>query len=66
MTFQIDIRAGLGFLVAVGWAVVSVSASPSPVTPTERFYRISPPWLSQSRSLVFVSDSALVRIGSFL
>jgi hypothetical protein len=35
MTFRIAVCAGLGFLVAVGWAVYSFSANPSPITPTE-------------------------------
>ena len=35
MKFRIAIWAGLGFLVAVAWAVYSFSANPSPITPTE-------------------------------
>jgi hypothetical protein len=35
MKFRIAICAGLGFVVAVGWAVYSFSANPSPITPTE-------------------------------
>jgi hypothetical protein len=35
MKFRIAICAGLGFLVAVGWAVYSFSAFPSPITPAE-------------------------------
>jgi hypothetical protein len=35
MKFRIAMWAGLGFLVAVGWAVYSFSANPSPITPTK-------------------------------
>jgi hypothetical protein len=35
MKFRIAMLAGLGFLVAVGWAVYSFSANPSPITPTK-------------------------------
>jgi hypothetical protein len=35
MKFRIAICAGSGFMVAVGWAVYSFSANPSPITPTE-------------------------------
>ena len=35
MKFRIALWAGLGFLVAVGWAVYSFSANPSPITPTK-------------------------------
>jgi hypothetical protein len=35
MKFRIAIWAGLGFLVAVGWAVYSFSANPSPITPAK-------------------------------
>jgi hypothetical protein len=35
MKFRIAICGGLGFLVAVGWAVYSFSANPSPITAAE-------------------------------
>jgi hypothetical protein len=35
MKFRIALWAGLGFLVAVGWAVYSFSANPSSITPTK-------------------------------
>jgi len=35
MKFRITVCAGLGFLVAVSWAVYSFSANPSPITPAE-------------------------------
>ena len=35
MKFRIAMWAGVGFLVAVGWALYSFSAFPSPITPTE-------------------------------
>jgi hypothetical protein len=35
MKFRIAMWAGLGFLVAVGWALYSFSANPSPITPSE-------------------------------
>jgi hypothetical protein len=35
MKFRIAICAGLGFLAAVGWALYSFSAFPSPITPAE-------------------------------
>lgn len=35
MKFRIAISGGLGFLVAVGWAVYSFSANPSPITTAE-------------------------------
>ena len=35
MKFRIAICAGLGFLVAVGWAPYFFSAFPSPITPAE-------------------------------
>jgi hypothetical protein len=35
MKFRIATWAGLGFLVAVGWAVYSFSSNPSPITPAE-------------------------------
>jgi hypothetical protein len=34
MKFRIAVWAGLGFLVAVSWAVYSFSNNPSPITPT--------------------------------
>ncbi len=37
MKFRLALWAGLGFLVAVGWAVYSFSANPSPITPTKPF-----------------------------
>jgi hypothetical protein len=37
MKFRIAMYASLGFLVAVGWAVYSFSAFPSPTTPAEPF-----------------------------
>jgi hypothetical protein len=35
MKFRVAVCAGLGFLVAVGWAVYSFSANPSPITLAE-------------------------------
>jgi hypothetical protein len=35
MKFRIVICAGVGFLVAVGWALYSSSAFPCPITPAE-------------------------------
>jgi hypothetical protein len=35
MKFRIAIWASLGVLVAIGWAVYSFSANPSPITPRE-------------------------------
>jgi hypothetical protein len=35
MKFRIAMWAGVGFLVAVGWAIYSFSANPSPITPTK-------------------------------
>jgi hypothetical protein len=35
MKFRIAMWAGVGFLVAVGWALYSFSAFPSPITPAE-------------------------------
>jgi len=66
MKFRIAVGAGLGFLVAVGWAVYSFSANPSPITPAEPIL-----WnlalLTQPIALAsVVSASALVSIGSFL
>jgi hypothetical protein len=35
MRFRIALWAGLGALVAIGWAVYSFSANPSPITPAK-------------------------------
>jgi hypothetical protein len=35
MRFRIAMWAGLGALVAIGWAVYSFSANPSPIPPTK-------------------------------
>ncbi len=35
MKFRIALWSGVGFLVAVGWALYSFSAFPSPITPAE-------------------------------
>jgi hypothetical protein len=35
MRFRIALWAGLGALVAMGWAVYSFSANPSPIAPTK-------------------------------